>query len=197
MAASNGTSNGRADNTKGTSLPLWINGKETTTSVSFPVNSPNTSQIIYHSSSASVADAVAAVDAASTAFPSWSKTKPTFRRNILLRAADLLEQRTEEAAAILVEETGIPAGVAKGFMVPTAVEGLRDTAGRIAAVMGSIPVAQGEDTGAVVWKEPYGVNLGIAPWWVNSKRPSLIPTPNGRDERRRRKSGEQPSADVH
>lgn len=173
MATSNGTTIGHTSDAKGAALPLWINGKEVTTSVTFPVNSPNTSQIIYQSSSASVADAISAVEAAEAAFPSWSKSKPIFRRNILLRAADLLEQRTEEAANVLVEETGIPQGVAAGFMVPTAVEGLRDTAGRIAGVMGCIPVAQGEDTGAVVWKEPFGVNFGIAPWWVDSKLSSL------------------------
>ncbi|KAL9093017.1 MAG: hypothetical protein Q9165_004155 [Trypethelium subeluteriae] len=160
MATSNGTANG----TSGDTLPIWINGKEHTTSTTFPVNSPSTSQIIYHSSSASLKDALSAVDAAEAAFPAWSKTKPIFRRNIFLRAADLLEQRLEEAARAQIEETGIPEGISKGFMVPTAVEGLRDTAGRIAGIMGAIPTAQADGTGAVVWKEPLGVNFGLAPW---------------------------------
>ena len=168
MASSNGAAtNGSASNsTTGSPLPLWINGKETTTSLTFPVTSPSTSHIIHHSSSASVADALAAVESCAAAFPAWAKTKPILRRNILLRAADLLEQRLDEAARYQIEETGIPEGIAKGFMVPTAVEGLRDTAGRITSVMGSIPATQDEGVGAVVWKEPLGVNLGIAPWWV-------------------------------
>ena len=160
MSSTNGTANGTA----GGAVPIWIAGKEVTTSLTFPVNSPATSEIIYHSSSASVTDAISAVEAASAAFPSWSKTKPIFRRNILLRAADLLEQRLNEAAQYQVEETGISEAISKGFMVPTAVEMLRDTAGRISGIMGAIPVAQGDGTGALVWKEPFGVNLGIAPW---------------------------------
>ncbi|KAI9659099.1 MAG: hypothetical protein M1821_002059 [Bathelium mastoideum] len=166
MAATNGSTNGTADGASSGPVPIWINGKEVTTSLTFPVNSPSTSQILHHSASASLTDALAAVDAAAAAFPAWSKTKPITRRNIFLRAADLLEQRLEEAAQVQVEETGIAKGVAMGFMVPTTVEGLRDTAGRIAGVMGAIPVAQAEGTSAVVWKESYGVNFGIAPWWV-------------------------------
>ncbi|KAI9698254.1 MAG: hypothetical protein M1820_007524 [Bogoriella megaspora] len=158
--ATNGHTNGASTSP----LPIWIDGKQIATSTTFPVISPNSSQKLYNVSSASLQDALHAVEAASAAFPSWSKTKPQFRRNILLRAADELEKIANAASQIQVDETGAPEGICKGFMLPTTVEGLRDTAGRIMTVMGCIPSSMGEGTGAVVWKEPYGVNLGIAPW---------------------------------
>lgn len=43
---------------------------------------------------------------------------------------------------------------------------LRDVAGRTTGVMGAIPETSVEGTGAFVFKEPYGVVLGIAPWYV-------------------------------
>ncbi|KAJ7842814.1 Aldehyde/histidinol dehydrogenase [Mycena olivaceomarginata] len=96
-------------------------------------------------SSASLDDADAAVAAASAAFPAWSKTKPAQRRNILLKAADLLEQRAEELKLHMQQETGAGEMFA-GFNVGTAAEFLRDAAGRISGITGSIPVCQDEGT---------------------------------------------------
>jgi acyl-CoA reductase-like NAD-dependent aldehyde dehydrogenase len=70
-------------------VPSWINGVEETGPSTFDVISPYTNTTCWTSASASPADALRAVDAASAAFPSWSATKPTARRDILLRAADL------------------------------------------------------------------------------------------------------------
>ncbi|OCL07377.1 aldehyde dehydrogenase [Glonium stellatum] len=145
-------------------VPLLINGKEVTTSTTFPVVSPSSHETIWHSSSASVDDANAAVAAASAAFPAWSKTKPSVRRNILLKAAEILESRADECAGYMMQETGAEAMFAGGFNIPLTVEMLRDVAGRISGIMGSIPVCASEGTSALVLKEPFGVVLGIAPW---------------------------------
>lgn len=80
-------------------VPLLINGKDVVTETTFPVVSPATHKQIWLSSSASLSDVDAAISAAQAAFPSWTKTKPQVRRNILLKAADILEKRAEECGA--------------------------------------------------------------------------------------------------
>lgn len=146
-------------------IPLLINGKETTTSNTFAVHSPGAHKDLWSCSSASSSDVDAALQAAKAAFPAWSKTKPVARRNILLKAADLLEQRGEEFKEHMTQETGAVA-MFTGFNVMIAAELIRDVAGRIGAIMGAIPQTQDDDTTALVLKEPFGVVLGIAPWYV-------------------------------
>jgi len=145
-------------------VPLLINGKDVTTETTFAVTSPSTHQEIWQSSSASLSDVDNAIAAAQAAFPAWSKTKPATRRNILLKAAEVLEKRAEELGGYMMQEMGAARGFAAGFNVPVATEMVKDVAGRLSGIMGSIPVCAEEGTGALVVKEPYGVVLGIAPW---------------------------------
>ncbi|KAF2090213.1 aldehyde dehydrogenase [Saccharata proteae CBS 121410] len=159
MPAENGA-NGAAD---GYVVPLLINGQDVTTENTFPVESPVSHSTIWTSSSASASDTDAAIAAASAAFPSWARSKPRERRAILLKAADLLEQRKDEYSGYMSQEMG--AGeIFTGFNNSTAAELIRDVAGRTAAIMGSIPICQDEGTSALVLKEPFGVVLAIAPW---------------------------------
>lgn len=145
-------------------VPLLINGKEIITSTTFDVTSPSTGEVIWKCASASKDDVLSAIEAAEKAGPAWAKTKPAERRTILLKAADLLEARKEESLKWLSEETGAVAPFID-FIFEQTVEMLRDVAGRIAhALAGEIPVCGQEGTNALVVKEPYGVNLSIAPW---------------------------------
>lgn len=145
-------------------VPLLINGRDHTTEAVFPVVSPGSRDTVWEASSASPADAVAAVHAAENAFASWSVTKPVARRSILLRAADILEGRIEEFKTCMMQETGAQVPFSQ-FNVVTACEFVRDVAGRISgALSGSAPVCEQDGTYALVVKEPYGVVLGIAPW---------------------------------
>lgn len=145
-------------------VPLLINGKEITTETTFDVSSPVTNKTIWKASSASKEDAIAAVEAAQAAFPAWSKTKPSKRRDILLKASDIFARRGEEAADYMNIETGSVNGYSAGFNVPSAVEQLRDVAGRIITSTGYIPICGEEGKSAMILKEPYGVIFGIAPW---------------------------------
>lgn len=145
-------------------VPLIINGKDVTTQTTFPVTSPSTHKEIWQASSASLDDVASAISAAQTAFPAWSKTKPSARRDILLKAADIFQSRAEEFGGYMNEETGAQSGFSSGFNVPLAAEMMRDVAGRTSTIMGSIPTCAEEGTSALVVKEPYGIVLGIAPW---------------------------------
>lgn len=155
MTTSNGTSN---------PIPLLINGKEVTTTTTFPVTDPRNDETAWQCSGASKSDAISAIEAAQAAFPAWSRTTASERRDIFLRAATLMEERSDELSEYMAKETG---GAAQwgGFNVSTTVEMMRDIAGRIAgALEGVIPQTAEGDKMAMVLKEPYGVVLGIAPW---------------------------------
>ncbi|KAF4417279.1 NAD-dependent aldehyde dehydrogenase, partial [Fusarium acutatum] len=154
-----------SDSTNGCStIPFIINGKDVTSKASFPVNSPASSEKLWSGSSASISDATGAVEAAQAAFASWSQTKPSFRRDILFRAADLFISRKEELFAYQAQETG----AGRQFMeinINATAQILRDIGGRIeAAVEGSVPATAEQGSYAIVVREPYGVVLAIAPW---------------------------------
>ncbi|KAF7520538.1 hypothetical protein G7054_g12738 [Neopestalotiopsis clavispora] len=145
-------------------IPLIINGKDVITTSSFPVIGPKTNEKIWSASSASVSDAGKAADVASAAFASWADTKPHTRRDLLLRAADIMAKRKEELGYYMEQEIGANA-MYEEFIIGLATEHLRDTAGRIAgAVAGTLPESSHEAMRAMVQKKPYGVVLGIAPW---------------------------------
>ncbi|VUC26361.1 unnamed protein product [Clonostachys rosea] len=149
-------------------VPFIINGKNVTSTTTFPVTNPSNAERLWDSSAAAVSDALGAVEAAQAAFASWSRTKPSFRRDILFRAADIFLSRKEELFAYQSQETG----AGRQFMeinLNATVQILRDIGGRIeAAVEGSVPTTAEEGSHAIIVKEPYGVVLAIAPWYVES-----------------------------
>ena len=87
-------------------LPLWIDGKEVSTSVTYDVFSPSTGDKLWTSYGASAKEATEAVESAQRAFKTWRKTKPAERRKILLKAADIIEARASELVDYMKQETG-------------------------------------------------------------------------------------------
>lgn len=157
------TTNGHSAGGPGEPVPLWIAGKEVTTDTTFDVVSPSTNKKLWASSSVTPTLALEAVAKAQEAFKTWRKAKPAQIRTIFLKAADIFEKRQDELAGYMMEETGALPAFA-GFNTSTTIENLRDVAGRASNILGAIPQTAAEGQGALVFKEPYGVNLGIAPW---------------------------------
>ncbi|KAI9847673.1 MAG: hypothetical protein M1837_001921 [Sclerophora amabilis] len=145
-------------------VPLTIAGEEVQTSKTFAVTGPSSGKIVWTASSASVDDAIAAAASAQEAFSAWSRTTSSHRRDIFLRAADIIDRRRHELAEYMQAETGSEAAFSAGFNVPLSAEILRDVAGRISSIQGSIPSCSEEGRNALIFKEPYGVVLGLAPW---------------------------------
>lgn len=146
-------------------LPLIINNESVVTDNVFEVHDPSTGETINHCAGASIDDANRAVAAAKAAFPGWSKTHPYERRAILSRAADIMLSRKEEFMKTQIEETGaMELFVEKTFM--GGVEFLRSFAGMLPSVEDKSPLVRDSEQGALVVKQPYGVVLGIAPWYV-------------------------------
>ena len=160
----NGKTTNGANGSSLYTVPIQINGKEVETEFTFDVVNPATGEVLWASFSASKTNAINAIEAAQTAFPAWSKSKPSKRRDILLKAADIMESRAHELGRYMVDETGAVEGFATFFNVPNAVEMLRDVAGRIVTATTYMPIVAQEGKSALVFKEPYGVVLGIAPW---------------------------------
>jgi len=156
-----GHTNGTSDASK--PVPLWIDGQEVHSDTTFDVLSPSNSKKLWSVSSVSPKQAIQAVEAAQRALKTWRKAKPAQIRTILLKAADIFEERKEELAGYMKEETGALDAFA-GFNTSTTIENLRDVAGRVSSIMGAIPQTATPGQGAFVFKEPYGVNFGIAPW---------------------------------
>ncbi|KAL5585713.1 hypothetical protein FOVSG1_013405 [Fusarium oxysporum f. sp. vasinfectum] len=147
-------------------IPLFVNGQPVATETTFSIVNPGTGKEIWRASNASVEDANKAVASAKAAFPSWSKTKPVVRRDVFLRAASILETRKDELASYMAEETGAETKFID-FNISTTASQLRDIAGRISGIQGSFPTIDEEGRSALVLKEPYGVILGISPWYIH------------------------------
>lgn len=145
-------------------VPLLINGKEETGPATFAVVSPHTGTTCWSATAGTEGDAVRAVDAAAAALPGWSRVKPAARRDLLLRAADILESRLAVAAWYMRGEMGADVAASQEFVLPLSIRLLRDVAGRAASICGSVPAVEGEGRSAMVLKEPVGVVLGIVPW---------------------------------
>ncbi|EAQ92770.1 hypothetical protein CHGG_01005 [Chaetomium globosum CBS 148.51] len=149
--------------TEGAPVPFFINGKEVHPERRFKVVAPATGEVVHESASASEADVRAAIDTAADAFRTWKKALPSVRRNILLKAAEVMERRKEELGGYMMIETGCPRQWAD-FNVDAAKELILDVAGRVATLDGSLPTTRDAGTGAMVINEPFGVVLAIAPW---------------------------------
>lgn len=108
-------------------------------------------------------EATAAVEAASAAFGSWSKTTAYERAALLMKWHDLLMEHKEEVAEIMTKEMGKPLAESIGeieysasFISWFAEEGKR-TYGR------TIPATK-EGKRIQVIKQPVGVVVSITPW---------------------------------
>jgi acyl-CoA reductase-like NAD-dependent aldehyde dehydrogenase len=145
-------------------VPLIIDGEDVQTATTFNVTSPATGKVIHQSSSASVEDVNRAVESAQAGFKVWSSMKPMARRDLLLKAASVMEARKEELVRLQMEETGAVRFFAE-FTFGLGLGFLKDFAGRVQSFEGTVPTVAQEGQSAMVIKEPYGVILGIAPWY--------------------------------
>ncbi|MEP6848434.1 MAG: aldehyde dehydrogenase family protein, partial [Acidobacteriota bacterium] len=109
------------------------------------------------------ADIEAAIDAAFTAFETWSKTSATERSNILLKIADRMEQNLELLARAETWDNGKPIRETMAADMPLAIDHFRYFASVIRAEEGSASELD-QNTLSVIIKEPLGVVGQIIPW---------------------------------
>jgi aldehyde dehydrogenase (NAD+) len=100
-----------------------------------------------------------AVGAARAAFEGWASRTPADRAALLSAAADALEARTDEVAALITSEMGTPLGFSKAVQVGNPVRVLRS----YAEILDSYAFEQ-RIANSLVVKEPIGVVGCITPW---------------------------------
>ncbi|MEU3889891.1 aldehyde dehydrogenase family protein [Streptomyces sp. NPDC029041] len=144
---------------------LLIGGKETpaTSGRTTADISPWTGEPYARVAAAGSEDVRAAVDAADAAFAEWAALAPFARRKIFLRAADLMEQRGEQAVELMAVETGGTRGWAL-FNVEVAAGMLREAAAAITAPRGDVLTTQEPGGLSLAVREPLGVVAAFAPW---------------------------------
>ncbi|HEY1597900.1 MAG TPA: aldehyde dehydrogenase [Thermoleophilaceae bacterium] len=108
-------------------------------------------------------DAKAAVEAAHAAFGDWSHSAPAMRREILLKAADILQSRAEDIARTVTEETGGTFGWGM-FNVQLAAGMLREAGAQAYGLVGDVIPSDVPGKLAMGMRAPAGVVVAIAPW---------------------------------
>jgi acyl-CoA reductase-like NAD-dependent aldehyde dehydrogenase len=145
---------------------LVIGGETVPGASTYDIVNPATEEVVAAAPEASVAQAESAVEAAAEAFESWSRTKPEERAELLNRAADLIDEHSDELIPLVVAETGATLRTTSTIQVPQAAARLRRyAAGAMEptvdplrpSVMPSTALAPGGLVSAAVNRAPVGV----------------------------------------
>jgi aldehyde dehydrogenase len=104
-----------------------------------------------------------ALDAAHSAFPAWSKSSPTYRSNLLLKIAQVIEDNLEYLAIVETIDNGKAIRETRAADLPLCVDHFRYFAGVIRADEGTIS-EHDEHTVSICLQEPIGVVGQIIPW---------------------------------
>ena len=149
------------------SQKMYIDGKwvDAAGGQTFEDLNPYTGEAYAHVPAGAAEDARSAVDAARAAFPEWAATSPAAKRQIFLKAADVMESRRDELVQAMMEEVGGTIGIAMfqmGF-----VPGLfRMAAGAAYDVKGEIIPADHANSFFMAVRQPAGVVACFAPFNV-------------------------------
>ncbi|WP_167043180.1 aldehyde dehydrogenase family protein [Salinibacterium sp. ZJ454] len=124
---------------------------------------PYTGEVYATVAAAGTDDVNRAVGAAADAFESWASTSPTARARIFLRAADLFEERTDQAIELMAQEVGGVSSWAQ-FNAALAANILRSAAAASTAPLGEVLATDLPGKYSLAVRQPYGVVAALAPW---------------------------------
>jgi succinate-semialdehyde dehydrogenase / glutarate-semialdehyde dehydrogenase len=137
----------------------WTGGRSGT----LPVINPATEDAISEVADASPEDGLDAVGAAAAALPGWSATPPRQRAECLRKAYELMIERSEQLARLMVLENGKALRDARGEIV-YAAEFFRWYAEEAVRIDGHLSVAPSGANKIMVTRQPVGVSYLITPW---------------------------------
>jgi acyl-CoA reductase-like NAD-dependent aldehyde dehydrogenase len=138
----------------------WVDSASEAT---LPVENPAKRRPIASIPRAAAIDVDRAAQAASKAFPAWSKVPPRERGRLLLRIADALEARSEELARLIALETGNALRTQARPEARLSADIFRYFGGLAGELKGeTIPL--GEHVLSYTRREPLGVVGAIIPW---------------------------------
>lgn len=130
----------------------------------FDVLDPSTNETLETVTLAGHGDVDAAVAAASAAFDQWSRATPAERSAVLLKAAQLLDERAEELAQLESRQAGKPIRLAREFDVPGTVDNTAFFGAAARRLDGMASAEYSGDHTSSIRREPIGVVGSIAPW---------------------------------
>ncbi|CAM1506021.1 Fc.00g056620.m01.CDS01 [Cosmosporella sp. VM-42] len=149
-------------------VPLWIDNEAVHSDIIFSVTNHGT-QTSTLAFGCSPDLARQAVQSSSQAFVTWRGTTPWKRRELLMNAARLLDERRSVAASILNVEIPIDDFTIQQINIQGSIDLLIELASQIHETTSSTLLPSKIDGSiiALVTKEPQGVQVGIAPWNVS------------------------------
>ena len=130
---------------------------------SMDILNPATGEAIGALAVAGIADLDEALEAADRGFATWRRIGAFDRYKIMRKAAELIRERTETIATIMVLEQGKPLAEAKGETLAAAdtIDWFAEEARR---AYGRIVPARSPDVMQLVIKEPVGPVAAFTPW---------------------------------
>ncbi len=138
----------------------WVAAEDGAT---LPSLNPHDNSTLAEVAMAGRADIDKAVAAAKAAFPKWSRMAAMDRGRLLLKLADLIEEKAEELALLEALDTGHPLRDTRGLDVPRTAVTFRYFGGMADKFEGSvIPVEAGFLN--YLLREPLGVVGQVVPW---------------------------------
>ena len=146
---------------------MYIDGKwvDSSSGKTFEDHNPFTGDVYANVPAGNPEDARSAIDAAKAALPEWAATPPAAKRQIFLKAADVMESRQDELVQAMMEEVGGTIGISMfqmGF-----VPGLfRMAASAAYDVKGEIIPADHANSFFMAIRQPAGVVACFAPFNV-------------------------------
>ena len=157
-----------ADETRvidGVKTQLYIGGewRDATGGGTLDVEDPATGEVIASVADATNADADAALAAATEAFGTWKHVAPRERADILRRAYDLINARTDELALLMTLEMGKPIAESKGE-ITYANNFLRWYSEEAVRINGRFTTNEAGNGRVLTMRQPIGPCLFITPW---------------------------------
>jgi succinate-semialdehyde dehydrogenase/glutarate-semialdehyde dehydrogenase len=143
-------------------LRLLINGEWRDSAQTEPVLNPADESEVGRLPHASRSDLDEALAAAAAGFEVWRRFSPVKREQIMLKAAALLRQRTEEIAFAIAQDTGKPLSQAR-VEVGTACERIDWDAGEGRRLYGRV-IPSEPGLRHTVLREPIGIVAAFTPW---------------------------------
>jgi betaine-aldehyde dehydrogenase len=143
-----------------------INGefREAADGRTLDVTDPCTGEVYETSALSGAADVDAAMEAAAAAFPAWRDATPSARQKVLLRVADLFEERADELTAAESRDTGKTIAQMTDDELPPCADQIRFFAGAARMLEGRSAGEYLEGLTSIVRREPVGVVAQVAPW---------------------------------
>ncbi|WP_407691060.1 L-glutamate gamma-semialdehyde dehydrogenase [Rubrobacter marinus] len=148
----------------GRSYPLIVGGKRIETDGEIASLDPSDpSRVVGYAGRATEREADMALQTATEAFGSWSRTTPEARARIMLRAAGIMRRRKFELLAWEVYEGGKPWSEADA-QVAEAIDFLEYYAREMLRLKDGVPIYAVPGEESRYFYQPMGVGVVIAPW---------------------------------